>query len=55
MKLTSIPDEEWSTVEAEALKFWDEIATTSPRAKQVVDIFKSYNEMMSKAGRPYRS
>jgi TRAP-type mannitol/chloroaromatic compound transport system substrate-binding protein len=26
MKLTSIPDEEWATVEAEAQKFWDEIA-----------------------------
>ncbi|XMO71703.1 TRAP transporter substrate-binding protein [Luteolibacter sp. AS25] len=54
MKLTSIPDEEWDTVEAEAMKFWDEIAETSPRAKKVVKIFKDYNQMMSKAGRPYR-
>ena len=54
LKLTSIPDEEWATVEAEALKFWDEIAATSPRAKKVVDIFRKYNEVMAKAGRPYR-
>jgi TRAP-type mannitol/chloroaromatic compound transport system substrate-binding protein len=54
LKLTSIPDAEWATVEAEALKFWDEIAATSPRAKKVVEIFKHYNADMSKAGRPYR-
>jgi len=54
MKLTTIPDEEWATVEAEALKFWDEIAETGPVAKQVVDIFKKYNAVMAKAGRPYR-
>ncbi len=54
LELTSIPDEEWATVEAEALKFWDEVATTSPRAKKVIDIFKKYNAVMAKAGRPYR-
>jgi len=54
LKLTTIPDEEWATVEAEALKFWDEIAATGPIAKQVVDIFKKYNDTMVKAGRPYR-
>ena len=54
MKLTSISDEEWATVEAEAHKFWDEIAETSERTKKVVDIFKKYNDTMSKAGRPYR-
>ncbi len=54
LKLTTIPDEEWATVEAEALKFWDEIAATSPRAKKVVDIFRKYNAVMAKAGRPYR-
>ncbi len=54
MKLTTIPDAEWDTVEAEALKFWDEIAETSPRCKRVVDIFKAYNSSMQKAGRPYR-
>lgn len=54
LQLTSIPDEEWATVEAEALKFWDEIAATSPRAARVVKIFKDYNAMMAKAGKPYR-
>ena len=54
LKLTSIPDDEWSKVEDEALKFWDEIAKTSPRAAKVVDIFKQYNSAMTKAGRPYR-
>ena len=54
MELTSIPDEEWATVEAAALKFWDEIASESETKKKVVDIFKLYNETMTKAGRPYR-
>ena len=54
LKLTSIPDNEWATVEKEALKFWDEVATTSPRAKKVIDIFKKYAATMEKAGRPYR-
>jgi TRAP-type mannitol/chloroaromatic compound transport system substrate-binding protein len=54
MKLTTIPDAEWATVEAEALKFWDEIAATSPRCAKVVQIFKDYNELMQKAGPPYR-
>lgn len=54
LKLTSIPDEEWKTVEDEALKFWDEIAKNSPRSAKVVDIFKKYNAVMAKAGAPYR-
>ena len=54
MKLTSIPDEEWKTVEAEAHKFWDETAKISPRTAKVVKIFKEYNAVMEKAGRPYR-
>jgi TRAP-type mannitol/chloroaromatic compound transport system substrate-binding protein len=54
LKLTSIPDEEWATVEAEALKFWEEIADTGPVARKVVDIFKKYNAVMAKAGKPYR-
>ncbi|MDR3300525.1 MAG: TRAP transporter substrate-binding protein [Candidatus Accumulibacter sp.] len=54
LKLTSIPDDEWATVEIEAVKFWDEIAKTSPRAAQVVQIFRDYNAMMQKAGKPYR-
>lgn len=54
LKLTSIPDEEWATVEQDAHAFWEEIAKTSPRSKKVVDTFKQYNETMQKAGKPYR-
>ncbi len=54
LKLTTIPDAEWATVEAEAHKFWDEIAKTSPRCARVVEIFKKYNALMDKAGPPYR-
>lgn len=54
MQLTTISDKEWATVEAEAHKFWDEIAERSERCARVVDIFKRYNATMEKAGRPYR-
>ena len=54
MSLTTIPDEEWAQVEAEAVKFWDEIAATSERAARVVGIFRQYNEVMAQAGKPYR-
>ena len=54
MKLTTIPDAEWDTVEKAAIKFWDEIAAESPTKKKVVDILKKYNADMQKAGRPYR-
>jgi TRAP-type mannitol/chloroaromatic compound transport system substrate-binding protein len=54
LKLTSIPDEEWATVESAAVKFWDEIAAESPTKAKVVNIFKQYNSDMVKAGRPYR-
>ena len=54
LQLTTIPDAEWQTVEAEAQKFWDEIAKTSPRCAKVVEIFKKYNALMVKAGPPYR-
>ncbi len=54
MKLTTIPDAEWATVEEEAHKFWEEIAAVSPRTKKVIEIFKAYNATMAKAGRPYR-
>ena len=54
LQLTSVPDEEWQRVEAEALRFWDEIASASPRAARVVEILKAYNATMSEAGPPYR-
>ena len=52
--MTSIPDAEWAQVEAEAHKFWDEVAKKSKRCAKVVDILKKYNAEMEKAGRPYR-
>jgi TRAP-type mannitol/chloroaromatic compound transport system substrate-binding protein len=54
MQLTSIPDEEWATVENAAREFWDEIAAQSETKARVVEIFKKYNADMEKAGRPYR-
>jgi TRAP-type mannitol/chloroaromatic compound transport system substrate-binding protein len=54
LELTSIPEEEWNTVEEEGLKFWDEIAAESPRKAKVVEIIKAYRETMRKAGPPYR-
>ena len=54
MELTSIPEDEWARVEAEAARFRDEIASTSDRAAKIVGIFRQYNEVMRKAGRPYR-
>ncbi len=54
LELTSIPESEWKKVEEEALKFWDEIAQTSPRNAKVVQILKDYAVRMQKAGPPYR-
>lgn len=54
LELTSIPDEEWKTVEEEALKFWDEVAAKSERDAKVVDILKEYAQTMKAAGPPYR-
>ena len=54
LKSTTIPDDEWAKVEEEARKFWDEIAAESPLKARIVDIFKSYNDTMVKAGKPYR-
>ncbi|MEZ5812896.1 MAG: TRAP transporter substrate-binding protein [Rhizobiaceae bacterium] len=54
MQLTSIPDAEWQQVEDAAVKFWDEIAAESEIKAKVVDVFRTYNAAMAKAGRPYR-
>lgn len=54
LQLTTLPDDEWDIVEAEAHKFWDEIAAQSERNARVVQIFRDYNELMRKAGPPYR-
>ena len=54
MKLTTIPSEEWGTVETAAREFWDEIAAESEVKARVVAKIKEYNEAMEKAGPPYR-
>jgi hypothetical protein len=54
MELTSIPEEEWATVEAAAQEFWEEIAAESETKRRVVEIFRQYNADMQAAGRPYR-
>ena len=54
LKLTTIPAEEWKTVEDAAVKFWDEIAAESEVKAKVVEIIKKYNDTMTKAGPPYR-
>jgi TRAP-type mannitol/chloroaromatic compound transport system substrate-binding protein len=54
LELTTIPKEEWDTVINDANEFWDELASKNKRAARVVKIFKEYNEVMEKAGVPYR-
>ncbi len=54
LELTTIPSEEWKTVEDAAQKFWDDVAKTSPRRAKVVKIIREYNDVMRKAGPPYR-
>lgn len=54
LELTTIPQEEWNTVVADAADFWDELASRNDRAAKVIEIFKQYNAVMEKAGVPYR-
>ncbi len=54
LELTTIPAQEWKTVEEAAVKFWDEIAAQNETATKVVKIFREYNALMNKAGNPYR-
>jgi TRAP-type mannitol/chloroaromatic compound transport system substrate-binding protein len=54
LELTSIPDDEWATVEAAARDFWEEVAAESEVKARVVQIFRDYNAAMERAGRPYR-
>ncbi len=54
MKLTTIPSEEWAQVEAAAREFWDEIAAESETKAKVVAKIREYNDVMEKAGPPYR-
>ena len=52
--MTTILDDEWASVEAEALRFWDKIAVISPRCACVIHICKGYNDLVYEAGPPYR-
>jgi TRAP-type mannitol/chloroaromatic compound transport system substrate-binding protein len=54
LKMSSVPDAEWAQVEEAAQKFWEEIAAESETKAKIVGIFKEYNGVMVKAGRPYR-
>lgn len=54
LELTSIPESEWETVRQAAYKFWDEIAQRSETNARVVQVIKEYNDLMAKAGPPYR-
>ena len=54
MELTTIPAAEWDTVVKDAEDFWEELASENERARKVIDIFKEYNQVMEKAGVPYR-
>ena len=54
MELTTIPAAEWDQVVKDAEEFWDDVASISPRAAKVVQIFKDYTAVMEKAGVPYR-
>ena len=53
LQLTSIPAAEWRQVEAEAVKFWDQVALTSPRAARVIAILRQYRATLEQAGPPY--
>ncbi|WP_075218021.1 C4-dicarboxylate ABC transporter [Mongoliimonas terrestris] len=54
MELTQLPEAEWQQVLKDSESFYDEIASSSPRAGKVVDAFKKYASVMEKAGYPYR-
>ncbi len=53
MELTSIPEDQWTGVEAQAAKYWDEFSKKSPRSERIIKAFKEYAEIRQKAGAPY--
>jgi TRAP-type mannitol/chloroaromatic compound transport system substrate-binding protein len=53
LKLRSIPQKEWKTVEDAAVVFWDEMAQEGEVAAKIVQIFRDYNEVIGNAGPPY--
>jgi TRAP-type mannitol/chloroaromatic compound transport system substrate-binding protein len=55
MELTSIPESQWTGLEVQAAKYWDEFSKKSPRAARVVEAFKKYAAVRQEAGAPYSS
>ncbi len=53
LKLRTIPQAEWKTVEDAAITFWDEIAQEGEVHQKIVKIFRDYNDVIGKAGPPY--
>ena len=53
LQLRSIPPEEWVAVEEAAKVFWTEIAAESELNAKIVQTFRDYNDVISKAGPPY--
>ena len=53
LQLRSIPQEEWVAVEEAAKVFWTEIAAESELNAKIVQTFRDYNDVISKAGPPY--
>ena len=53
LQLRSIPQEEWQVVEDAAVTFWDEMAEQGEVAAKLVQIFRDYKDVTSKAGPPY--
>ncbi|MTI17578.1 twin-arginine translocation signal domain-containing protein [Rhodobacteraceae bacterium RKSG542] len=54
LELTTIPEQEWATIEKAANEFWDEIAEKGERNARVVKILRDYQQTMKNAGAPYR-
>jgi TRAP-type mannitol/chloroaromatic compound transport system substrate-binding protein len=54
LELRTIPSDEWQPVLDAAVLFWDEMAQQSERSAKVVKIFREYNEVLTKAGPPYK-
>ena len=53
-ELTTIPESQWTSLEEQAAKYWDEFAKKSPRSARVIAAFGEYVDTMEKAGPPYR-
>lgn len=48
--LTTLSDEDWAKLREHAMKRWDELALTSPRYAQVVQLIRDYNAHVEAVG-----